>query len=108
MVAYRSQVNLGIINRGTEGTQVLQKSRRAVGVSPSVPCLGDHFFESRLISPKLILRTPRANVGQMENRRAYARRSPLGMQRPGKLESRIFRSCRGAHELMPVAHGMPP
>ena len=60
-----------------ELTQTLQKSRRAVGVSPSVHCLGDYLADRLLISPKVILRTPRANVGHGENRRAYAGRSPL-------------------------------
>ena len=51
-------------------TQTLRKSRRAVGVSPSVHCLGDHFSDRLLISPKVILRTPRANVGHVMTRLA--------------------------------------
>ena len=43
-------------------------------------CLGDDFSDRLLISPKVIWRTPRANVGHVENRRAYASRSPQDMQ----------------------------
>ena len=82
----RSSENQPFSRRYATGTsQTLQKSRRAVGVSPSVHCLGDHFSDRLLISPKVILRTPRANVGHVENRRAYAGRSPLGLQLRGHL-----------------------
>jgi hypothetical protein len=54
-----------------------------VGVRPSVHGFGDHFSARLLILPKAILRTPHAKLGHVENRRAYAGRSPLSTQLRG-------------------------
>ena len=54
------------------------------------------FSDRLLISPKVILRTPHANVGHVEDRRAYAGRSPRGMQRRGT-HSRPCQSVRSRH-----------
>ena len=79
-------------------------SRRAVGVSPSVHCLGDHFSNRLLLNANSSRmsgmwttggltpgRSPRQSGvvyvqhRNVDNRRAYASRSPLGMQQRGSL-----------------------